>query len=357
VLAALRQYFTAWALRRQRYDHGAIMLTQRSIYIIPTRQGLMLAFVLVLMLLGDINYNLSLGYVLTFLLATMAVMSMLHAFRNLAHLEIRAGHADAVFKGSTAQFTLHFHNRGKLPRYQLCLRDSHGNTVNFDVPAQQDSKVVFPIPATQRGWLPLGRLTLYTEFPLGLFHAWSYLNFDTRCLVYPKPMADAPLPPGGAPDGTGKRSVAGDDDFAGLRKYAAGDALPRIAWKAFAREQGLQVKQFSEQVGEELWLDLADAPDRNDEEKLARMARWVLDAEASGLRYGLRLPDGELPPNSGSAQREECLRRIALFGLPQPPLPPSTSSGQAKPSPTLGRGARSAPLSRLRERGWGRGKS
>ncbi|OGT03270.1 MAG: hypothetical protein A2143_00235, partial [Gallionellales bacterium RBG_16_57_15] len=272
---------------------------------------------LALMLLGDINYNLSLGYVLTFLLAMMAVMSMLHAFRNLAHLEIRAGHADAVFSGGTAKFLLHFHNRSKLARDQLCLRNDAGSMISFDVPAQHDSEVAFPVPATQRGWLPLGNLTLHTEFPLGLFYAWSYLHFDTRCLVYPKPLAEAPLPPGDAPDGAGKRSVAGDDDFSGLRKYVTGDALPRIAWKAFAREQGLQVKQFSAQVGEELWLDIAGTPDRNDEDKLARMTRWVLDAEAQGLRYGLRLPDGELPPGNGAAQRDECLRRIALFNLPK----------------------------------------
>jgi len=317
VLAALQKRFTAWALRRQRHDHGAVILTQRSIYIIPTRQGLALGFVLVLMLLGDINYNLSLGYVLTFLLATMAAMSMLHAFRNLAHLEVRAGHADAVFGGGTARFVLHFRNHGKLPRYGLILRDEHGNKACFDMPAQQDSEIVFSVPAVRRGWLPLGKLTLYTEFPLGLFHAWSYLHFDARCLVYPKPLADAPLPPGDAPDGAGRRSSTGDDDFSGLRNYVAGDALPRIAWKAFAREQGLQVKQFSAQVGEELWLDMADAPGRNDEDRLARMTRWVLDAEAQGLRYGLRLPDGELPAGNGAAQRDECLRRIALFNLPQ----------------------------------------
>lgn len=314
MLAALKQKFRTW-LFRPKIESGTVTLTQRRIFILPTRQGLALAFMLVLMLLGDINYNLSLGYVLTFLLAMMAVMSMLHAFRNLAHLEIRAGHADAVFSGDTAKFLLHFHNRSKLSRYQLCLRDSSGNTTSFDVPARQDSEVAFPVPASQRGWLALDQLTLYTEFPLGLFHAWSYLHFDTRCLVYPKPLADAPLPPGDAPDGAGKRSIAGDDDFSGLRNYVAGDALPRIAWKAFAREQGLQVKQFSTQAGEELRLDIADAPDRNDEDKLARMTRWVLDAEAQGLRYGLRLPDGELPASNGAAHRDECLRRIALFGV------------------------------------------
>ena len=199
--------------------------------------------------------------------------------------------------------------------------DSFWNNTNtplhFDVPAGQDTEVAFPLPATRRGWLQPGRLTLYTEFPLGLFYCWSYLQFDTRCLVYPKPLSDAPLPSGSSPDGTGKRSIAGDEDFAGLRKYIAGDALPRIDWKAYARERGLQVKQFSTPLGEDLWLDYIDAPERNEEQKLARMTRWVLDAEAQGLRYGLRMPDGELPSGNGIAHRDECLRRIALFNLPQ----------------------------------------
>lgn len=323
MFAAIQQKFRNWAFSRTA-ETGTVTLTQRRIFIIPTRQGFTLVFVLVLMLLGDINYNLSLGYVLTFLLTMMAVMSMLHAFRNLAHMEIRPGRAAAVFCGDSAHFVLHFNNRSRLPRYQISLVQTGtsfwsnaGTSVQFDAPAQQDSEVTFSLPATRRGWLQPGRLTLYTEFPLGLFYCWSYLHFDLRCLVYAKPLSDAPLPTGSSPNGTGKRSIAGDDDFSGLRKYAAGDALPRIDWKAYARERGLQVKQFSTPLGEELWLDMADAPDRNEEDKLARMTRWVLDAEAQGLRYGLRLADGELPSSSGSAHRDECLRRIALFNLPQ----------------------------------------
>jgi len=322
VIYSLKQKFRAW-LFRPKIESGAITLTQRRIFIIPTRQGLAFALVLTLMLLGDINYNLSLGYVLTFLLAMMAVLSMLYAFRNLAHLEIRAGRVDAMFNGDTAKFLLHFKNPSKLARYQLCLVQSGASfwsapaaTLSFDAPALHDSEITFPLHATHRGWLQTGRLKLYTEFPLGLFHAWSYIHFDTRCLVYPKPLSDAPLPFGNAPFGKGKLSVAGDDDFAGLRKYAAGDALPRIAWKAFAGGRGLQVKQFSTPIGEELWLDFHYAFDATTEEKLSRMTRWVLDAEAQGLRYGLRLPDSELPSGQGAAHRDECLRRIALFNLP-----------------------------------------
>jgi len=317
MLAALRNRFSTWLFRPQ-IEHGTVTLVQRRIFILPTRQGFALAGVLLVMLLGDINYSLSLGYLLTFLLATVAVMSMLYTFRNLARLEIRAGRADPVFSGERAGFELHFRNPDALARHQLSLRNADGSTtLQFDLPPQQDVTITVPLPATQRGWLPLGRLTLSGEFPLGLFHAWSYLHFDARCLVYPKPLPAAVLPPGGAPDGAGRRASGGDDDFAGLRKYVVGDAMPRIAWKAFARARELQVKQFSAAVGDELWLDYAAAPDRDEEQKLARIARWVLDAETRGMRYGLRLPDGELPPGTGAAQRDTCLRRLALFNLPQ----------------------------------------
>lgn len=309
-LNALKQRFRIF---RPKVESGTVTLTQRRIFILPTRQGLVLAFVLLLMLMGDINYNLSLGYVLTFLLAMIALMSMLHTFRNLAHLEIRAGHCEAVFSGENARFMLHFCNNYQLPRYQLCLSCDNGSKVSFDIPDRCDSEIAFPVSATQRGWLTMGKLTLSTEFPLGLFYAWSYLYFDIRCLVYPKPMSGVQLPQGDA--GVGKCCVIGDDDFNGLRRYVVGDALPRIAWKAFAQGHGLQVKQFSTQIGEEMWLDITDASDRNIEDKLSRMTRWVLDAEALGLRYGLRLPDRELPPGNGMEHRDKCLHQLALFGL------------------------------------------
>jgi uncharacterized protein (DUF58 family) len=314
VLATLRQRFRDWALRRA-VETGTLVLNQRRIYILPTRQGFGFAFVLVLMLLGDINYNLSLGYVLTFLLATTGGISVLYAFRNMAQLEIHAGHVEPVFAGEQAHFVFHFNNPGALDRHQIHLHDDDGHRTVFDLPAQRSTPVELAIPAPQRGWLDSGRLTLHTEFPLGLFHAWSYMHFDVRCLVYPRPAPAHPLPPASAQSGTGKVIVRGDEDFSGLRSYVAGDAMPRIAWKALAREQGLQVKQFSALEGQELWLDWSLLPDIAQERKLELLTRWVLDADARGLRYGLRLPDGEIVPQHGSSHRAECLRRLALFGM------------------------------------------
>jgi uncharacterized protein (DUF58 family) len=294
-----------------------VVLNQRRIYIIPSRQGFAFAFVLVLMLLGDINYNLSLGYVLTFLLTTTAGLTMLHAFRNMAQLEIHAGYVESVFAGEQAKFVFHFNNPGRMDRYRIHLHDDGGHETVFDLPAQRSTPVELALPAVRRGWLDSGQLTLYTHFPLGLFYAWTYIHFEVRCLVYPKPAAPQPLPVTSAQDGTGKLTVAGDEDFSGLRNYVAGDAMPRIAWKALAREQGLQVKQFSSPQGQSLWLDWSQLPDIAQERKLELLTRWVLDADAQGAMYGLRLPDGDvsqLPPQNNPAHRAECLRRLALFG-------------------------------------------
>ena len=152
MLAKLKQKFRHWLFRPQ-ISSGTVKLNQRRIFILPTRRGLGFAGVLLLMLLGDINYNLSLGYVLTFLLGTVASMSMLHAFRNMAQLEIRAGHCDPVFAGENAGFVFHFHNNSLLPRYHLLLRDDKNHSTTFDLPAQQHTQIQLSIPAPQRGWL------------------------------------------------------------------------------------------------------------------------------------------------------------------------------------------------------------
>jgi len=314
MLSRAKQLFRNWAMRRT-VETGTVELTQRRIYIFPSRQGLGFLLVLALMLLGCINYNLSLGYVLTFLLAMLGLLSMLYTFRNLAQLHIHAGHISPVFVGSDAQFVFHFDNPSRIARYQIIMQDDAQHRSVFDLAANSSQAVALAIPATQRGWMDSQRLTLYSEFPLGLFHAWTYLHFEVRALIYPAPANAQALPEQAAQQGVGKIMAAGDEDFAGLRRYVAGDALPRIAWKSLAREQGLQVKQFASPVGADVWLDFAQLPATSVEQKLSMLTRWVLDADVQKLRYGLRLPNSEIAPQNNPAHQAECLRRLALFGL------------------------------------------
>ena len=324
MLATLKSRLTDWFIQPHTPETGVIVLGQRRVYILPTRQGLVFAVVLLMMLLGAINYNLSLGFVLTFLLAAMAFNGMLFTFRNLARLNVAGGRSHAVFAGSSAQFTLNLTNPGDNARYGIGLsRDKRGRTdAEFtDVPANATVQISVAVPTARRGRLHAGRLTLFTRFPLGLYYAWSYVQPDMHCIVYPRPApAGLPMPAAEATHGAGTTHGQGQEDFAGLRPYHVGDPPRHIAWKAAARGQGLHTKQFSGQAASEIWLAWEQLPARMDtEEKLSRLTRWVLDAEAQRLAFGLRLPGAVIPMSSGDAHRERCFEALALFDLPDKP--------------------------------------
>jgi uncharacterized protein (DUF58 family) len=294
---------------------GPIVLVQRRVFILPSRQGFAFALLLLVMLTGSINYSLGLGFVLTFLLGALGVNAMVYTFRNLVNLRITGGRARPVFAGDTAQFTVHLENAGDMDRYAIGLTHDRNNASFVNVKARSTASVAAAIPAPRRGIFKPGRLRLFTRFPLGLYYAWAYLELDMHCIVYPRPAPPGlPLPPAAASTGAGTQHGRGQEDFAGLRQYHVGDSPRHIAWKAAARDQGLLTKQFAGRAETELWLDWTQVPSRMGvEERLSHMARWVLDAHAAGLSYGLRLPGETVEMAAGEAQRDRCLEALALF--------------------------------------------
>lgn len=317
MLAALKSTLSNWVFRPQGRETGAVLLSQRRIFILPTRQGIGFAATLSLLLVGSINYNLSVGFVLTFLLTGMAIVSILHTFRNLAHLKVSGGRAAPVFAGEPASFELCLDNPSRFPRFAIGIRHPGAEVVWSDVPAGAAAFPALRLPSRERGILALGRFTLFTRYPLGLFYAWSTLELDCHCLVYPRPDGSpSPIPDDRREVGDAVEFGIGRDDFAGLRAYHSGDSLRHVAWKAVARGQGLLVKEFSGRAGKELWLDWDDLPVELDPEaRLSRLARWVLDASASGRAYGLRLPSRVVAPGGGPGHRERCLEALALFNI------------------------------------------
>jgi uncharacterized protein (DUF58 family) len=156
---------------------------------------------------------------------------------------------------------------------------------------------------------------LETRYPLGLFRAWSYVEPDARCLVYPRPER-SPLPTAAAHEAPGgqRSPVAGNEDFSGLRTYQLSDSPRHVAWKAVARTDGMLTKQFSGEAAAELWLDWERLPPALGlEQRLSRLAGWVLAAERGGARYGLRLPGVEIAPARGDSHAAACLQALALY--------------------------------------------
>ena len=324
MFATLRQAMNRWLFRLGAAESGEVFLNQRRVFILPTRAGLMFAVLLVLLFIGAINYRLSLGFGLTFLLASCALVDMTLTFRNLAYLHLRASRAPPVFCGEPAHFELHLQNRRKYDRYALWLGfiDTALPALEqaVDVAAGDKAQITLSTAATQRGWLPAPRVRLQTRFPLGLLRAWSYWQPDVQVLVYPRPELQAPPLPFHAKGDDRASGSTGQADFSGIRAYRPGDTPRQLAWRQIARldddADGLLLsKQFDEGGGaNELCIDFSKLPRRMDlEDKLSRMTRWVLDAESRGLPYAFRLGAISLPMALGPAHLAACLGALALY--------------------------------------------
>lgn len=319
----VRKKADAWAMRASARDKGEVFLTQRRVYIVPTGAGIGFAVLLLVLLIGSINYSLGLGFALTFTAGACALVDLVFTYRNLAHLHLRPGRAQDVFAGEQAQFELHLVNRTRYDRYAIAVESatSGGAAPQLaDVAAGASASVTLAMPTERRGWTPAPRVRLTTRFPLGLFRAWSYWQPDLQVLAYPFPEPSAPpLPVSTATEGTGA-GRAGEDDFAGVRSYRAGDPLKHLAWRQIARldpELGgqLATKHFEGGAAEHLVLDFgALAPQLDVELRLSRMARWVLDAEQRALPYAFRLGAQAFDTARGAAHQAACLRALALYG-------------------------------------------
>ncbi len=321
-LTALQEKFRRLVFLEHQPESGEVFLKQRRVFTVPSKAGWMFILLLLVLFIASTNYNLNLGFALTFVLGGCAWINAFMGFRNLAYLHLSAGPAAPVFAGEEAQFSLHLINRRKHYRYALHIgfaAKGHPEQA-VDIAPHSRSTLQLSYPTLRRGWLPIPRVRLQTWFPLGLLRAWSTWMPDAKVLVFPQPEAFAPpLPLTGAANKDGQ-GLAGDQDFSGVRVYQDGDALKHLAWKHIARVDldaggNLITKQFSGGSASDVLLDFASLPGNLDLElRLSRMTSWVLEADASGLAYAFRLGAADYPAATGDAHRMDCLSALALYG-------------------------------------------
>jgi uncharacterized protein (DUF58 family) len=319
----VRKRLDKWLFQLAGVEPGETYLSQRRVFIVPSKAGLMFTLMLIVLFIGAMNYNLNLGFALTFLIAGCALIDMHLTFRNLAHLYLAAGSAAPIFAGEEARFELRLINRRKHDRYAIWLKFIGDGLPDLahavDIAANSTRNVTLSAPTHRRGWLSAPRVRLHTSFPLGLLYAWSYWTPDVKALVYPRPEDNAPPLPmesAGKEDGHGQ---AGHDDFAGVRAYQSGDSMKHLAWRQIARVDlalggALVTKHFEGGAASDLCINYDALPRGMDiDSKLSRMTRWVLDAEALGLPYAFQLGSFVLAASIGSAHQGACLRALALY--------------------------------------------
>jgi uncharacterized protein (DUF58 family) len=315
--------------RLRRWFHNrlpstdTLLLTQRNVYILPTRPGWMLGFTLALLLVASINYQLNLGYLLTFLLAGCAVVGMHVCHDNLRGVTLHLNAPAPVHAGQPVALVVRLSSERKRPRFGLGLGvvpegREPPHLAWTDVPAQGSSTLQVAWPAPRRGLLNLPALTAQTLFPLGTFRVWTVWRAAAQVLVYPAPEPHAPPLPPGEPLGGGASGARAQStgEFDGVRAYRRGDPMKAVVWKkaaqAFASgRDNLVSREAQTAQRQQLWLDHASCGAGDLEARLSRLTAWVLLAERLGLDYGLRLPGRVIQPDQGMSHRNRCLEAMA----------------------------------------------
>lgn len=299
-------------------------LSQRNLYVLPTGAGWMLGVTSALLLIASINYQINLGFLFTFLLAGVTFVSVLMAHGNLRGLQWRAQDPQPVFAHQHPRLPVFVQHAGEKKRFAIGLRvldgeAAHHAPVWLDVPAGEPGAHALNLPILPRGVHPCPPIAIETRYPMGAFRVWSIWRPDVELLVYPAPEPNAPaLPPSQAAGVAGlTASQTPSFENEGFRIYQRGDPIKTILWKktatALATGSGDWVRRDQTQLGvTELWLDHAATGLQHPEAILARLCAWVVQADAQGLVYGLRLPHAQIEPGQGAAHKHHCLRMLAL---------------------------------------------
>lgn len=324
-----------WLQRQHPAASTHWRLGWRNVYVLPTRAGWLLLALLLMLLVASINYQLSLGFLLTFLLAGSVAAGVGMAHANLRGLELHALPPEPVFAGQTVRLQLRLHAPGDAPgRMRRAVFVALGEKPSArdpatwsgaDVTAGTDTLMELGFPALQRGRHALPRVTVQTLFPLGAFRLWSHWHPAQQVLLYPKP--ETPPPPvvslhaSDTGHGTQARATtAAEPD--GVRAYQRGDPLRHIVWKKAAQALSTGSDQLVSRdrhasTQDRLWLDATATGLAHPEAQLSRLTAWVQQVHQQQGEWGLRLACGlQIAPGQGSAHYHRCLQALALEGLP-----------------------------------------
>jgi uncharacterized protein (DUF58 family) len=286
-----------------------------KVYIWLTRYGVLYFLVLLVMLLGALNYKNNMGLLLTFLLAGMALISLFTTHRTLSSLRPGRLFVNSAFSGDPLSVALEAESRSSaVPSFNILINGVAGAG---SLEPSANEVFTLSLPTEKRGLVPLDRVRVETAYPLGLFRSWRTFHFDGALgLVYPSPQP-GPMPlsqQAGQGDDGGAASTRGAEDFSGHRQYQPGDPLRHIDWRVYSRGQGLFSKQFEAPTSSEMLLSWERLPEGDPEHRLSIMCHAILKAHRDQWRFGVDLPWARVAPDSGARHVHGCLSQLSRMG-------------------------------------------
>ncbi|MFB2864059.1 DUF58 domain-containing protein [Aeromonas sp. MdU4] len=301
-----------------------ITLETHTLFILPTRMGLLYLLVLLAIYLLGTNYQNNLVLLVAYCLGSLFMAAMWLTHRNLLGLALLGGPLVQGEAGSQLPIRLTVQS----PRPVRALRFTLNEGTLWLAQADPVPRtLILPVPGKRRGPLPLGRLRVESRYPLGLFCCWSLLDLQLEGWLAPKPefgVRRGEL--SGESKGLhGQPAPSPLGDFDTLRTHQAGESQSRIAWKQLAQGRGLLTKQFHEPLQDDTHLTLQRVAGGDLEQRLAVLAWWCTDYGKRGIPFTLTLTNQTLGPDSGTAFVQRCLLAMAQFDAKPPEITPDAA--------------------------------
>ncbi len=311
-----KKRYYAWLDRRSPLTNR-IKLSQKRIYIVPNRVGLLYLALVVLMFVNGVNYQNNLIFSFSVLLLSIFITSIVVTYQNLSGLIIESGLGESVFAGRNTILHVSISHESRQVKEGLCLGFSRETAMPL---TSIESKHAFELTyrTTKRGLISVPRITLYSVYPLGLLRCWTWMRLQFKGVVYPEPVF-LPYQYLGVSSEGDEQAVnvvsSGVDDFRGFRKYQSGDSLKHVAWRQFAKNNKLLTKEFEQAQAIGHWLDWEALSGFGGEYRLQVLCGWVINSNEENREYGLSLPGIKIDVGRGDQHKEQCLTALALYGL------------------------------------------
>lgn len=306
----LARKIDSWIKRKSNNSSNHFEVTRRNIYILPSKAGWLFILTLIAILSGAINYNNNMAYLLCFFLTSLGFIAMLQTHQNINGIIINASHSPSVYCGKTVEFN-----------FSVSAKNNHhvsihtiNNDQEFSINEKEKTTFTTNEKTTIRGRKSPDRFKIYSEFPLGIFHAWTQVEIDNSVIIYPKPIKHDLIETGFTTGSKSQENLIGDDSYAGIRTFRKGDNPKKMAWKAIAKTKLLYTKEFHTESGDFLLFDYEKLNHTtNTEEKLSILCGLILNAHNQKKNYGLKLANKTIQPNHGDLHKHKCLSLLALY--------------------------------------------
>lgn len=307
----IKRYWQNWAIKRNRRGTPQT-LHSRNLYILPSGFGWAYGFVILLLFIGAINYQANTIFLMTFLLATIGLVSAWEANANLKNLSFKLIGIEDAQQGTPAKITLLIQANNKV-RFSIEFRVASQLSIRLEKTPLQEIQLVVPIQTADRGYFALPPITISSRYPFGIFKVWGYIYFEEYYYVYPRPIDPGFWPVPYVDQDITKKHMMGDEELYELKQVENPWVAPNlIAWRIAAKGQGWYLKTMNSYEAQYWLFKLNDLPAKNLEIKLQHLSHWLQTAELNGLMYGLEL-NTSTQFSRGKEHLKYCLRQLALY--------------------------------------------